>query len=95
MSNYQARRRAIRAERAASDAALCAQQCRSLVYEMERECRRMMDLHREMTSLQFDAKHAHMEAQMRSLQDALVTWQECQPRVYQLATHSETKGGGG
>lgn len=88
MSSYQARRRAIRAERA-------AERCADLCEEMRRECRRHERMHYEETAERFRLQHAHMEAQMRSLQDALVTWQECQPRVYQLATHSETKGGGG
>lgn len=81
MSNYQARRRAIRAERAASDAALFAQQCRSMVHQMERECRRMMDLHREETARWFDAKHAAMEVQMEHLLDQIVTAKKCEPMV--------------
>ena len=66
MSNYQARKRATRAERAAD-------RCAELCEEMRQECRRHERMHYEETKRQFDLEHAYLIAQMNSVQDALAT----------------------
>ncbi len=75
MSNYQARKRAVRAERA-------AEECARLCHEMRRECREHERRHYEQTRLEFEMAHASMVAQMSSIQDALVTWKECNPQAF-------------
>ena len=75
MSNYQARKRATRAERAAD-------RCAELCEQMRQECRRHERMHYEETKRQFDLDHAYVMAQMHSVQDALAAQCRLQSRFF-------------
>lgn len=66
MSNYQARRRAIRAERA-------AERCVELCERMRRECRDHERRHYERTAEEFRLQHALMEQQIKALTEDAIT----------------------
>lgn len=65
MSNYQARSRAIRAERA-------AERCAELYERIWQECKRHERMHYEETRLEFEQKHAMIIAQMEGIQKCLL-----------------------
>lgn len=75
MSNYQARRRAIRAERA-------AERCAELCEIMRSECRRHERRHYEETAEEFRMAHAHMEERMKWLMDSIVDVKKCQAPAF-------------
>lgn len=70
MSNYQARQRAIRAERAAL-------RCEQLVDEMREQCRRRERQIWDEARDRFEMEHAFMKRQMEAITESIVQAREC------------------